>query len=316
MRLMLGGVLATLLTASRIVPAAPQPAPPYRLIDLSGDFVRFFDATQGQSDADRVAAFYRDVSPRFPEFYDAGRFDEGRQDQRILRSIRQFPDIRVRYLTASTQFASAIAPAYASFSRAFPDMPPIGDVYLLHSLGEMDGGTRELRGRVDFIFGADVMARVHAGFASEQPFFHHELFHRYHERFFSACDPVWCGLWEEGLAVYVAAQLNAGASDDELLLSSPEPIRATVDADRTLAVCIVKSRLDSTEPDDVSQLFEGQAHPDRLPPRFGYYVGYLAMQEAARDHSLQELAHMDRAQARPVIDAALTALAPVCPAAN
>ncbi len=316
MRLVLGAVLAGLLTTSQTAPATPQPPAPFHLVDLSGDFVRFYDATEGQSDADRVAAFYRDVAPRFPPFYDAGRFDAGRQDQRILRSIRQFPDIRAHYLTASTQFASAIAPAFASFSRAFPDMPPIGDVYLLHSLGEMDGGTREFQGQIYFIFGADVMARVHAGFTSEQPFFHHELLHRYHQRFFDACDPVWCGLWEEGLAVYVAARLNPGASDDELLLTSPEPIRAAVDANRALAVCTIKARLDSTEQNDFGQLFEGQAHPDGLPPRFGYYVGYLAVQEAARAHSMQELAHMNPAQARPVVDAALTALAPVCPAAK
>lgn len=316
MRLFLGAFLAGLLTASQTVPEPAQPPPPFHLIDLSGDFVRFFDATEGEGDADRVAAFYRDVAPRFAQFYDAGRFNEGRQDQRILRSIRQFPDIRARYLAVSTRFASTIAPAYASFSRAFPDTRPIGEIYLLHSLGEMDGGTRDFHGQVYFIFGADVMARVHAGFASEQPFFHHELFHRYHERYFDACDRIWCGLWEEGLAVFVAARLNPGASDEELLLTSPEPIPAEVDANRTLAVCKVKERLDSTLQNDFSEIFEGQAHPHGLPSRFGYYVGYLAMQEAARTHAMQELARMNQAQARPVIDAALTALAPRCPAAN
>lgn len=314
MRVLMLSLLA--LAGCQTVPAsAPQPpeTPRYHLVDLSGDFVRFYDATQGQNDADRLAAFYRDVAPRFPQFYDPARTDAGRMDQRVLGSIRQFPDIRARYLTASAQFSAAMDPAFTSFARAFPDMQPIGDVYLVHSLGEMDGGTRDFHDQTYFIFGADVMARVHAGFSSEQPFFHHELFHRYHARFFGDCEPVWCGLWQEGLAVYVAAQLNPGASDGELLLNSPQPIRAPVDANRALAFCAVKARLDSTEQSDYSQLFQGQAHVEGLPPRFAYYVGYLVAREAGRTHTLQQLAHMPASEVRPLIQQALTTLAPSCP---
>ncbi len=49
-----------------------------------------------------------------------------------------------------------------------------------------------------------------------------------------------------------------------------------------------------------------------LPPRFGYYVGYLVVREAARTHTLQQLAHLSVAEARPVVDAALASLA-TCP---
>ena len=55
---------------------------------------------------------------------------------------------------------------------------------------------------------------------------HHELFHLYHSRAFEGCDAVWCGLWREGLAVHVAAELNPGASDAELVLTMPVPLRA------------------------------------------------------------------------------------------
>lgn len=312
MRFLMLALLA--LAGCQTAPAAnAQETPRYHLVDLSGDFVRFYDATEGQSDTDRLAAFHRDVASRFPEFYDAARFDAGREDQRVLGAIRQFPSIRESYLRASAQFSAAMDPAFTSFTRAFPDMQPIGDVYLVHSLGEMDGGTRDFHDQTYFIFGADIMARVHAGFSSEQPFFHHELFHRYHQRFFGDCEPVWCGLWQEGLAVYVAAQLNPAASDSELLLSSPQPIRAAVDANRVLAFCAVKARLESTAQNDYAQLFQGQSHVEGLPPRFGYYVGYLVAQEAGRTHTLQQLAHMPAAEVHPLIEAALTTLAPNCP---
>ena len=71
----------------------------------------------------------------------------------------------------------------------------------------MDGGTRSVKGQRYLVFGADVMARVTTP-GRERPFFHHELFHVYNEKFFSECDPLWCALWMEGLAVYVSERLN------------------------------------------------------------------------------------------------------------
>ena len=56
-------------------------------------------------------------------------------------------------------------------------------------------------------------------------------------------------------------------------------------------------------------MFFGQAGLDGLPPRFGYYVGYLVAREAARTHHLQALAHLSPEDARPVVENALAALA-------
>jgi hypothetical protein len=153
-----------------------------------------------------------------------------------------------------------------------PDMAPIGYVYLLNSLGEMDGGTREFGGRIYFIFGADMIARHHPP-GTERPFFHHELFHIYQGQFFGSCDSVWCNLWTEGTAVLAAAELNPGATDDQLLLNLPEPIRARTDAYFAEAVCAVQSRLESRADDANAALFSFDRLNAHLPPRFGYYVG-------------------------------------------
>jgi hypothetical protein len=55
-------------------------------------------------------------------------------------------------------------------------------------------------------------------------------------------------------------------------------------------------------------MFSGRRLNERLPPRFGYYVGYLVAAEAAKTRSLQQLAALSREQARPVTEAALRSL--------
>ena len=162
-------------------------------------------------------------------------------DSAIIQSFEQFPGIRDHFTAVTSGFARLLAPAYDSFARAFPDLRPIGPIYIVHSIGEFDGGTRKVSGQSRLVFGADVMAQVHH-FADETPFFQHELFHVYHAQFFSDCEETWCALWSEGLAVLVAQRLNPRATDAELLLTSPQPIRPEVDRNRVAAVCAVASR--------------------------------------------------------------------------
>jgi hypothetical protein len=175
----------------------------------------------------------------------------------------------------------------------------------------MDGGTRIVNGQRYLVFGADVIARLHAP-GHERPFFHHELFHVYNAQFFSECELVRCALWMEGLAVYVSEQLNPGASDADLLLTSPRPIRPVVDANLSRAVCAIRARLDSAVEQDYEAFFTGSSSFEDLPPRSGYYIGYLALKQAGKSHSLSALAHFNHEQARPVLEAALAGLA-TCP---
>ncbi len=300
--------------------ACPLPslaAPPaYRLIDLTGNYTSFHDRTKGMSPQERIAAFQTDVAQLFPQFYRPGRPGApATQDEygaRIARSIERFAAIRADYERVAASFTGMLANSLEAFQRTFTDMSQIGDIYLVHSLGEMDGGMRELDGMLYFVFGADVIARIHAP-GSERPFFHHELFHRYQADFFPGCEQVWCGLWQEGLAVLAAEELNPGATDAQLLLTQPQPIRPAVDANLAEAVCIATARLDSVSSDDWDALFGSARINERLPGRFGYYVGYLVAREARRTRSTQELAHLTAAQARQAVEAALAKLAP-CPA--
>jgi hypothetical protein len=79
----------------------------------------------------------------------------------------------------------------------------------------------------------------------------------------------------------------------------------------------VRARLGSSDPKVYGPLFMGGGPPlsPDLPRRFGYYVGLLVVQDAARTHSLKELAALTPAQVRPVVEASLDHLAKCAPTA-
>lgn len=132
-----------------------------------------------------------------------------------------------------------------------------------------------------------------------------------HARFFSTCQGMWCNLWREGLAVYVSSVLNATASDAELLLTSPQPLRRTIDANLTAAVCAVSANLDSTN--NAPYFSSGRSVPG-LPPRLGYYVGYLVAREAGRTRSIQDMVRWPAQHSRAIVVDALSSLATCRPA--
>lgn len=315
--LLAAGLLAACQATTAASPQAQIEPPFYTLVDLTDDYVAFYDRTQGMDTAARVAAFREEFNAKMPGFYDPARFDNitpAQYDERVARSFTAFPDIRERYLATASSFEASMAPARASFRVAFPDVQPVGDIYFVHSLGEMDGGTRDINGHTYLVFGADVMARVYEP-GGTTPFFHHELFHFYHQAYFTGCEVFWCALWSEGLATYVSEQLNPGADDRSILLTSPRPIRPEVDANLTYAVCEARKRLDSDSMDDYRPFFFGGYHLDNLPPRAGYYIGYLVAKEAGRTRTVQQLAHLSAAEARPIVEAALSSLAQ-CPSTS
>ena len=307
-------VIGLILAGCQASPVAPTKA--FNLIDLTGDYAAFYDSSPGMPPPERVDAFKVKFETLFPGFYDPERVKSyatrEQYDARIARSFDAFAEIRPRYERSASTFAAMLTPARDDFARNFPDVAPLGNIYLLHSLGEMDGGIRTIGGRRYLVFGADVMARLYAP-GDERPFFQHELFHVYHGQFFGDCEEVWCALWQEGLAVYVSEQLNPGATDAQMTLTSPRPIRPEVDANLPAAVCAVRARLRSEKPEDYAPLFLGSGNLDGLPPRFGYYVGYLVVRDAARTRTMRDLAHMSTTEARPVVEASLAALVERCP---
>jgi len=299
------------LIAVLLAVAAPATARgDLELIDLTPAFTQAWEKTAALPDAVRPAAFRAAFEPALPGFYSAERLGvaSDRYDARLLERLKQYPEQRAGIEAVSARFGAMFEAALATFEARFGPMRGYPPIYLVNSLGEFDGGTRELQGRVVLMFGADVISQIHMDH-DVQPFFHHELFHLMHHRTFPECEAVWCGLWVEGLATYAAKTLNPRASDTELLLNVPEPLRAAVEANRTEAVCAVASRLSSTERADYMALFSFQRLGERLPPRFGYYVGYRVAEELGRTHSLEALTRMPPAEVRPLIEHTLRGMA-------
>lgn len=309
------GAAGAALAAEPAASPAPVMAGEMAVKNLGWDFGRFIDATVDLPIEQRVARFKTDIVPLFPEFYappaDADAEALARADKRIARAIENFPRIRVGYEAKLTQFDTELSQHLARFRQTFPGFVSNSATYLLHSLGQMDGGTRELDGKSYLIFGADMMAVVHKDFRSEAPFFHHELFHVLHQQKLGECDAVWCPLWTEGLAVHVAESLNPGATEDELLLAFPDGMAGNVRQRLGDSMTDLLSHLDSKDEAVMYELFSTQRAPGGgdLPLRRGYYLGYLVAKEIGRTHDLRAMASWSAEQAAPIVKAAVEKLA-------
>jgi len=300
-------VVAAALFATTAVQAKGPPAGA-DYTDYSPAFVKFYDTTEGLDPDARVAAFKRDVAPLFPGFY-APR--EGRTQEQVDNSIRgaikEFPSIRDKYLAAQKAFPQALADARKHFRKFFPKSTASLPTYLLHSLGEMDGGSRTINSREVMVFGADGIAKYHSP-ADIGPFFDHEFLHVEQGAFFKDCDAIWCSLWQEGLATAAAAQMNPGIDYQGLMLTLPKPIPAAVDARWREALCYVSAKREAIDPESYKSLFFGNGGTAILPPRSGYYVGYKLAQRLLRKHSLVELAHLPNKLAEPLVKNELAAM--------
>lgn len=262
-------------------------------VDLTPQFEAFVDETAAMEESARVALFRERMNTLLPGFYEPryGATEE-RYNARVARALKGFAALRLDYDRARREFASAYAAGIKHFRKEFPGFKPNVPVYLVHALGEMDGGTRELRGKVYLVFGADVIARVHKG-QNIGPFLDHELFHVENGKYFKECDAVWCGLWVEGLATYAASKMNPAADDAQLLLTAPDPIRAPTDAKWAEALCYTKAKFDSAAADDYQAFFMGgHDGPKTFPDRFGYYIGMKLTAALGDRYSLAQLAQM------------------------
>jgi hypothetical protein len=302
-------VMWKFLLAMTLIPCLAEAKPgPAHYIDITARFSRFAEETAGMEPAARVALFHTEMEVLLPGFY-APRFGatQAEYDARIVKALEGFSGSREGYEQVQRDFPAAFDAGIQHFRKVFPGFTPDVPVYLLHSVGEMDGGTRELGGRTHLIFGADVIARIHEP-RDLTPFLVHELFHVENGRYFTDCDEVWCLLWAEGLATYAAKVMNPGADDRQLLLTSPGPIRASVDARWPAALCFTRARLFSADSADLQSLFVGGAGAGEFPERFGYYVGLRVLEELGGEYPLPKLAKMPPAKARAVLTSGIDRL--------
>lgn len=314
MRLVL--VFALLVLPVLAGAAEPQPAG-YRVHDLTPTFWRYWDEAHALPEAEQVRLLQERVVAAHPQVYTAkvlGLSQERPLGEELAGLWPRFRGFAGPHLALARELSGTVGrelPGYdARFRRAFPDFAYTGDVYFMVSLGAFDGATRQVQGRTALLFGVDVMAVVYGKEADPASFFHHELFHIYHGQF---PDKALSGtlaraLWGEGLAVYVAEQLNPGTPEPVLFglpRDMPERARARLPA----LASGVRRLLDSRSREDYERYFTGKHDSAELPGRVGYYLGYRVVKEVAGKRSLRELARLKGPALRRELDRALARLA-------
>ena len=311
---MVRSILFAVLAALPMIASAqtqPAPAPPAFTV-LTDEFARFADETVDLSDAERVEKFHAVFDPLLPGFYSNKGKAQARFDTMIAASLKSFPKDRAGIAATTERFADAYATGEARFRKLFPDYRQQMPVYLVHSINQMDGGTRTVKGRTTLLFGADMIAQIHDQ-STIGPLLDHELFHSYHAQFFRDCTQLWCSLWSEGLAVYVTQRMNPGATDRQLLLTLPVAIRPVVEPRLGEAMCVLRAKLESTAQPDYAEFFNFRMAKSEFPSRFGYFLGLLIAEKIGSDVPIATLVKLPNAKVRPLIDKAIATYGP-CPA--
>jgi hypothetical protein len=207
------------------------------------------------------------------------------------------PSIEAGMRELSAKLSDELPRQIARFREAFPKFRCGEPVYFLYSAGAFDGGTRDVSGKEALMFGLDVIARLKEPLS---PLFAHELFHVYHaERIPKSPEAFYWNMWEEGLASYVSDRLNPGEPACCL------PPAAPVDAALPKIVAGALERLDSEKPEDYRPYFLGGENALGLPQRSGYVLGYRIAAEAGKTRSLEQLADLQPAEVRKLIEAGL-----------
>jgi len=256
--------------------------------NLTDSWDAFAQRADGLNPPEALAAFQRSVVPEFPEFY-RWRLDRlgDQAAQTVVDHVLLYKAERLRFQRFASRFQRRLDDALPSFRKAFGSFEP-PTIYLLHSLGELDGGTRTIGGRVYFLFGVDNMVRYHA-FDNEMPFFHHELFHVFRAARVPEVKTIISALYEEGLAVYVSHQLNPRATAAELLLDAPKGMVSRCRERFAEVARVIVDKARGSDGEAYKGLFLMRSAMG-LPPRCGYWVGYWLAHRIRKGRSLAQLA--------------------------
>jgi len=294
-------------------PAFAAPAASFTIHNFMPDFWNFWQAAENQP-VERQAQLWQSlyVSKHQAVFDDLAGPCKDQWDSAWAntRYFPKLPNIVPAMHAASDNLPEKLAAAQAKFVRRFPDMQWAGDIYVMASGYCFNGRAQSIQGRGAILFGMD--ATVALGQSDMTPGMTHELFHRYHRQYFdfegSRNYPLWTTLWAEGIAQYVAEDMNPGASDADLA-HVPVGMVQKVDSRRQELAADFLKRFDSTAELDAKTYFNDINSKDAfVPPRAGYRLGVLLVRELAKHHSIQTMAHWSQNEARPKIREALVAL--------
>jgi hypothetical protein len=275
--------------------AAPGPC---AATDLMPAFWSFWGAAKGLPRDEQVRLFQERVVGPHAAVY-AGVFTNVPKPvpQIVGDALDRMPVIEAGMRELSGRLPDELPRQIARFREAFPKFRCETATYFLYSAGAFDGATRDVSGKDALMFGLDEIARLDEPLS---PLFTHELFHVYHaERVPNAPEALYWQIWEEGLASYVSGKLNPG--EPACCLPAAHPI----DGALPKIVAGVLARLDSEKPEDYRRYLLGAKETLDIPQRSGYLLGERIAAEAGKTRSLEELADLQPAEVRKLVESEL-----------
>ena len=288
----------TALVGAFLVSVNAAAAASCRVIDATADFWPLVDRLAEATPAEQAAAFREDVIARFPELYtrDVLGTDDSRQlDKEAVATLAAARRNRMHARQTERTLVREIPDYIARFRKSFPDFHCDFPIYLMVSLGHMDGAGRVVGASPALVLGVEMIDRIETP-AQIPVFFAHELFHRYNYRVAGFSDdpgdrqPIWRTLWAEGLATYVSAELNPDRPLSDAMIFPPDLAERAAPQIEGLARALRDN--DAPNPSLYADYFEMGSRKNGSPPRAGYYVGYRVASLAAREYSLYRLAHL------------------------
>lgn len=275
-------------------------------------FWEFWDAARDQPPSAQLSLFDDMVVKDHQEVYRESVLGAGIDGPgpRIADFLRSAPT-NIAAMRKLSDSLERDLPLYLSgFQKAFPDFTCQRPIYFLVSLGAFDGGVRSVSNSPALLFGVDVIARIHPQ-DELGAFVDHELFHMYHRQITGVAggmgDPLYRALWEEGLATYASGALNPRVSESAIL-GRPEDMAERAKPMLPQIARELLRNMDSASPELYKTFFMGNSTRTDLPPRTGYYVGFLIARKLAQSHSLQQLAEMNGESLRSTIRRSLQRL--------
>jgi len=293
-------IAATVLSLALLA----SPSSPCAATDLMPAFWTYWDAAKSLPPAEQERLFEQRVIAPNEDVYDGVFHGVPRPVPEVvgdaLAKLSELePAMRELSGTLSTELPRQIARFRETFPRFRCDTP----VYFLYSADAFDGATREVGDREALMFGIDTIARLKEPLS---PLVIHELFHVYHgERVPKAPEAFYWQMWEEGLASYVSRRLNPEVAESQVCCLPPA---ADIDAARAKVVSGALDRLDSAQEEDYRRYFLGGKEKIDIPHRSGYLLGYRIAAEAGKTRSLDELAELQPAEVRRLIESGLRAM--------
>lgn len=280
-----------------------------RVHNFAPAFIEFWDKVESKSLDEQLAALKKDFFPNFPQFYEY-KIEKWKKigknpDEVLKKQLAEFPKIKDEFVKKTNEITNNLDSTLESFVTAVPGLDRNFDVYITHSFGDMDGGTRKIGDKTYFIFGIEGMVKYHKGFTSEIPFFHHELFHIYHGQYLPEDHIIWLSLWAEGLATYASEKLNPKASQKDLMLDLPEGMVRDIHKSISFHWNDLNSKLTSTNDIDYETYFLFSSKDKKVVKRAGYYLGYLIAKEIGKTKSISEMAQLKSDEILPLIKKAI-----------